>query len=187
MKRITGIAGAALALSLLAGCGSKENTDTGPKTMEQAKEEAAELDRPEPGQYKQSIEITKFEIAGMPKVQSDQLKGMMQKAEEQQFCLTPEQSQQGFKEMFENVGKGGECKYSRFDVSGGRIDAQMDCASKEQGSATFVLAGTVSSTGSDITVDVDQKNPNSPMGNAKIGMHMKTERTGECVPAPAAK
>ncbi|MDE8650185.1 DUF3617 domain-containing protein [Novosphingobium album (ex Liu et al. 2023)] len=183
MKRIVEMAGVALALSLLAGCGSKENADTGPKTMEQAKQEASKLDRPEAGQYKQTIEITRFEIPGMPKEQADQMKGMMQNAQVQEFCLTPAQAEQGFKDMFDKVGEGGECKYSRFDVSGGRIDAKMDCASKEQGTATFLLAGTVGPKGTDITVDVDQNNPKSPMGTAKIGMHMKTERTGECAPA----
>ena len=43
-----------------------DSADKGPKTLEQAKKEAAKLDRPEPGQYRQSTKITKFDVPGAP-------------------------------------------------------------------------------------------------------------------------
>ncbi len=53
----TGTAALALGMLALAGC---NQADKGPKTMEEAKQEAAELERPEPGQYTQSMKVTKF-------------------------------------------------------------------------------------------------------------------------------
>ncbi|PEQ14733.1 hypothetical protein B2G71_02520 [Novosphingobium sp. PC22D] len=184
------LAGAALVASLLAACDSSQAPqETGPKTMAEAKEEAGKINRPRPGQYKQVIEITKFELPNLPKEDSDKMAASLKTTQETEFCLTQEQSEKGFKDMFEDVGKGGECRYSRFDVSGGKVGAQLDCASVTEGTATFVLAGTVGPEGSDVTIDADMKNAQSPMGTAKIGMHMKTTRLGDCPasPAPAAQ
>ena len=42
------------------------------------------------------------------------------------------------------------------------------------------MNGTVSSTGSKVTVNVEQKNDKSPMGNANIAMELETKRIGDC-------
>lgn len=170
---------AALAVLLIAGCDKK--ADGGPKSMEEAKEEAAKLERPNPGQYKQTIQITQFEIPGAPAGTADQIKQAMQQQQEGSFCLTKEKADAGFREMFSEVGKNGECTYERFDVNGGKLDAVLNCKGADKGTARIVLAGKVTSEGSDVTVNVDQKGPaDNPMGTAKIGMHMTSQRTGDC-------
>lgn len=174
----------ALALALsLGGCGSREEAeDTGPKTMAQAQEEAKKLERPEPGQYKQTVEITKMEVPGMDAKQAEQMKGMMQAGQEHTFCLTSEEADKGFKDMFDEVGKGGECSYSRFDVSGGTLDAVMNCKSQAEGQAKITLHGKVEGQGSDVTVGIEQSGSAMPMGNMKLAMHMTTQRIGDCKP-----
>ena len=54
MRLRIGTATIALAALALAGC---NQADKGPKTMEEAQKEATELDRPEPGQYSQTMKI----------------------------------------------------------------------------------------------------------------------------------
>lgn len=177
----TGSAALALAVLALAGC---NQADKGPKTMEEAKEEAAKLERPKPGQYTQTMTITRFEVPNAPPGMAEQLKGAMGQNQTTDFCLTEEMSKQGFEEMFKELGKDGECKYQRFDVSGGKLDALLQCESKAEGKGTIALSGNVGDEGSDVTVKIDTVNPASPMGSTAITMQMVSKRTGEC---PAAK
>ncbi|MFT4025625.1 MAG: DUF3617 domain-containing protein [Novosphingobium sp.] len=177
MKPLLPTAAAALALLTLSGCGK---SDTGPKTMDQAKQEAAKLDRPKPGQYSQKMTVTKFEVPGAPPQMAEQMKAAMGKAQEHSFCLTEEMAGKGFQDMFDKVGNDGECKYDRFDVSGGKLDAVLQCENKTEGKGVITLAGTVSETGSDVTVSIEQQGGHAPMANAKIAMHLVSQRTGDC-------
>jgi hypothetical protein len=180
-KPILFAATAMLAALSLSACGK---SDTGPKTMDQAKEEAAKLERPKPGLYTQAMTVTKFEIPGAPPEMAEAMKGAMAKAQEHQFCLTAEMAEKGFRDMFDKVGGQGECKYDRFDVSGGKIDAVLQCANAAEGKGTITMAGTVGEEGSDVNVTVAQQGGKAPMANANIAMHLVSKRIGDC---PAAK
>lgn len=179
-KTIFLTAAAMLAVSTLAGCDKAGDSGSGPKSMEQAKAEAAKLDRPKPGLYKQSMTITKFEIPGAPPEMAAQVQAAMTKAQESNFCMTAEMANQGFRDMFEKVGQGSECKYDRFEVSGGRLDALLQCENPVQGKGTITMAGKVGEEGSDINVAVEQRGGQAPMANAKIAMHLVSQRIGEC-------
>jgi hypothetical protein len=173
----TGTAAIAFAALALAAC---NQADKGPKTMEEAQKEAAKLERPEPGQYTQTMKITKFEVPNAPPEMAKQMQASLGEAQTTTFCLTEEMSKQGFQEMFNELGKDGECKYERFAVSGGKLDALLQCESKAEGKGTITIAGTVGSQGSDVTVAIQTVNPASPMGNSTIGMNMVSKRTGNC-------
>ena len=161
----------------LAAC---DSADKGPKTLEEAKEEAAQMERPEPGQYKQMTKITQLDVPGAPKEMVEQIRKMMEgQNNDLTYCLTKAESEKGFEEMFKK-GREGSCKYERFDASENTIDAIMVCEAGEGGSARMTLNGTVGATGSKVNVNVEQKNDKSPMGNATIAMEMETQRIGDC-------
>jgi hypothetical protein len=181
MKPLLLAATAAFAVLSLSACGK---SDTGPKTMDQAKEEAAKLERPKPGLYSQSMTISKFEIPGAPPEVAKAMQDAMTKGQEHQFCLTAEMAEKGYRDMFDKVGGNGECKYDRFDVSGGKIDAVLQCANATEGKGTITMSGTVSEEGSDVNVAVEQQGGKAPMANTKIAMHVTSKRIGDC---PAAK
>lgn len=184
--RIMATAGAALAALALAGCGSKDDAGKGePKSVEEVKQEAAKLEKPEPGEYRQDVQITKFEIPGLPAQAAEQMKAAMETTQKGTFCLTQADADKGFKDMFNNVGKGNQCTYSKFDVDGGTLDAQMECKSPPQGAqqvgtAAIKLNGTVNAKGSDVTVAMDMNGGPPPMGTMKMTMHMVTTRLGDC-------
>ncbi|EQB17496.1 DUF3617 domain-containing protein [Novosphingobium lindaniclasticum] len=184
MKRITAVSVMCLALAM-AGCGSKEHKDGEARPMDEVKQEAAQLQRPKPGQYTQKVEITKMEVPGLSDRDAAQMKTAMAQGQVNSFCLTKAEADKGYRDMFDEIGKGRECSYSRFDVDGGRLDAQMDCQSNEQGAnnqgkAVIKLAGTVGEQGSDINVDMDMSGGPAPMGQMKMAMHLVTSRTGDC-------
>jgi len=172
-----GVAALALAALALTGCGK---ADDGPKTVEQAQQEATKLDRPEPGQYSQTMEVVKFEMPGAPPEMAKQMQTALGQRQNSVFCLTDKMAEEGFQNMFREIGKDGQCKYQRFSVAGGKLDAELACQSATEGKGTIKLAGTVGADGSDVTVEVDTTNPASPMGHTVIGMHLVSKRIGDC-------
>ena len=177
MRLIPLFCSTALLTASLAAC---DKADKGPKSMEQAKHEAAQLERPDPGQYRQTTKITKFEVPGAPPAMVAQIRKMMEgKGSNLTYCLSKADTEKGFAEMFKK-GAQGDCKYDRFDASANTIDAIMTCKAGAGGVAKMTMNGTVSSTGSHVTVNVEQKNDKSPMGNANIAMELETKRIGDC-------
>lgn len=170
---------AGLAFSL-AACGSKQEPDA-PKSIEDVKQEAAKLERPAPGQYKQTVEVQEIDIPGMPKEAADQMKAMMKNAQVREFCLTPEEADKGFRDMFNDMGKQGEqCTYTRFDVDGGKLDAQMNCKAAQGGTGVIKLNGTIGERGSDVTMTMNATGGQMPTGKMNMKMHMTTQRMGDC-------
>ena len=182
MRTLVLLSGAA-ALLALSAC---DKPDKGPKTLDQAKAEARQLERPQPGQYRQTTRISRFEIPGAPKEMVERIRTMMEgQGGNLTYCLTQADSDKGFEEMIKKVGQG-ECQSDRFDATANTIDAILVCNSGLGGTARMAMTGTVASTGSKVKVDVDQKNDKSPMGNARIGMELETRRLGDC-PAGAKR
>lgn len=183
-KPILYAATAVLAALSLSACGQ---SDTGPKTTEQAKQEAAKLERPKPGLYGQAMTVTKFDIPGAPPEVANAMKQAMAKGQEHQFCLTQEMADKGYRDMFDKVGGEGDCKYDRFDVSGGKLDAVIQCANAAEGKGTITMSGTVSEDGSDVNLSMEQQGGKAPMANTKIAMHVVSKRIGDCPAGAAAK
>lgn len=172
-----GLAALAITGLALTGCGK---TDDGPKTIEEAKQEAAKLDRPKPGQYTQTLKITKFEVPGAPPEMAKQMQTTLGQQQNTSFCLTEQMADQGFQDMFREIGKDGQCKYERFNAAGGKLDAELKCESPAEGKGTIKIAGDVSAEGSDVAVEIDTVNPASPMGHTIIAMQMVSNRIGDC-------
>ncbi|TCM18924.1 uncharacterized protein DUF3617 [Novosphingobium sp. PhB165] len=192
MARMATVSMAFLGLVLVGattGCGSKTDDSKeqasrqptpGAKSMDDVKQEAAQLQRPTPGQYKQTVQVTRMDVPGLPSEAAEQMKAMMAKTKVSTFCLTAAEAEKGYRDMFEGIGKGKECTYSRFEVDGGKLDAQMDCKSGDQGRAVMKLAGTVTAEGSDVTVVMDMSGGPGPNGQMNMAMHTTTQRIGDC-------
>lgn len=172
--------------ALLAGCGSKEDAarsePSGGKapSVEEMKQEAARLVKPEPGLYTRTMTVESLEVPGMPEAAAAQMRAMMGKDRTDSFCLTKEEAEKGFRDMFDNVDEARKCQYDRFSVSGGTLDAQMTCAHASQGTAVMTLNGTASSTSSDVTMTMKVTGAPAPMREMNMKMHMVSARTGDC-------
>lgn len=184
MRRIATLPLIVLTAVALAACGSP-----GPKSEEQVKEEIAKIERPLPGQYKSSMKITKFEIPGLGAQEAEAFKSLMAGTEQARtYCITKEDSDQGFKEMTKQFEKG-KCTYDRFDATGGRLDAKMTCETGQGMSSTIEISGTTTSEGSNMVIKMQQSagkqggaNAMGPamMGNANIEMEVSNARIGDC-------
>lgn len=171
----------------LAGCGKKEEAsasgEAGGEKAAPAEAAAAGLEMPQPGEYKQTVEIIEMSIPGMPAAMAAQMKQSMSANMELTDCLTPGESKEALKQLTSRgMSNESNCTYEKFDVSGGKIDAVMKCGGdgEKGGGGTFKLAGSFNSTGSDLTVEGDQIVPDMPGGKMHMKMHMVSKRIGEC-------
>lgn len=174
-------AGVGLALvltGLLMGCGSGETKKTSPDQMQ---DQMGKLDYPRPGQYARTMDITRLDIPAMDAEQIGQLRQMMERSRASTFCLTKEQSQEGFKAMFDRLGQNGACAYSRFHVAGGHLDAQMSCKGEGGSTASIKLSGLIAADGSNVVVAMDQKGLPKPATRVSMTMQMVSKRTGDCI------
>ncbi|HTN13723.1 MAG TPA: DUF3617 domain-containing protein [Sphingomonadaceae bacterium] len=175
-----------MAAIALAGCGKKEEAPTGGEAAGSEKPAAAAggiagMEMPQPGLYKQTVEIIEMSFPGMPEAMAAQMKKSMSANMSLTDCLTPEESKEALKQLSSrSFGKDSNCTYDKFDVGGGKLDAVMKCGGKDGESGTFKLAGTFGSTGSEMTMEGDQSMPDMPGGTMHMKMRMVSERIGEC-------
>lgn len=171
----------------LAACGGGAEEDTAGEdamagegmTSEEVAAESAGADMPRPGLYRTSQELVELEMPGMP----EEMMGMMRSAfeegaaEESTYCLTAEEAENAREEMLTGMAES-DCDISRYDMSGGRIDAAMSCPTGEGVSGDVTMNGTMSSEGADMEMAFSHEIPGQ--GPGTIRMRVLSERIGEC-------
>ncbi|WP_341712707.1 DUF3617 domain-containing protein [Erythrobacter sp.] len=172
---------AAMSTLALAGCGSPsaDADGDGEITMSEAVDKSKELVKPEPGKYRNTVQLVNLELPGAPKDVQDMMKQMMGKEPRTtEYCLTKEEAEKGFEEMAKQAQEDEDCSFEKFDAEGGKIDAIMNCKADGKGTARMTLQGTGTRTSSQMTMTIDAKGPD---GNAMM-MTMKSnqERIGDC-------
>lgn len=169
---------ATLALLALAGCGSSDAKDAGVSvSADKIVDRMGKMVRPEPGLYRSTSTVISVEAPGAPAGVADMLKKSMSSGQTSEYCLTPEEAAKGYEEMARRAQQG-NCTFERFDVSGGKIDAVMNCVAPQGGKARITLNGTGTSTASIMDMKMHMEAP----GMGKMNTHTKVEstRVGPC-------
>lgn len=170
-----------LAAALLAGCNRSPKIDaknaTPAEVAEQVRDSGADAVVVRPGLWLSKVTIEKFEVPGMPPEMANRMKTMMAQNQEHGFetCLTADDVKKPKEDFF--AGKDNECRYDRFTMGGGKIDAVMRCGKGQ----TMKMAGTYSPDSyrmqTSMTAAADK-------GDAASGMNMQmrieSQRVGEC-------
>jgi hypothetical protein len=166
---------------VLAACGSSSSSDAngdGKISTQEAASAAAKMDAPRPGKYKTTVNLLDFTMPGMPAAMLERLKGSMTSNMTTTFCQTGDNRKQAIKDMTDAMGRG-NCTYNSLDISGNNFDVDMSCTSPQGGTGHYKVNGTVSSEGTDMTMEITQ---DMPQGGGQ--MHMKTHavstRIGDC-------
>ena len=164
MKKFVAIAALGVALAV-AGCGKTENSD-GP-----VKREA--------GNWKTDVKLVKFEVPGMPAEMKDGMAKMMEGASGMDQCFTQEQvdKEDVAAELAKGPGNGGECKWSKKDVAGGKIDVAGTCTANGQ-TVDMAMTGTMEAKKTDVTITTKGKVPTG--GDMEMVMQMTSTHTGPC-------
>ncbi|MBA4163881.1 MAG: hypothetical protein C0510_04505 [Erythrobacter sp.] len=172
----------ALALTLLlAGCGSAEEgegANTESISMEDAAAGAkASAMKPEPGQYRVTMELLELDVPGAPQGAKDMMRGMMG-GQSHEYCLKQGDVDKGFEEMARQTQENKDCSFERFDIDNGRFDGRMVCNVQGQGRMTITMQGEGSPTSS--TMETRMEGDFAGMGQSTIRMRASHERIGDC-------
>ena len=132
-----------------------------------------------PGQWEGTMTINDVQIPGVPPEMAAQMKARMG-GQPHSFssCLTPEEAKQPKGKFFGSDS--GQCRYDRFTMAGGSIDAVMKCA--EDGvERTMTMTGNYSPNGYKMTVaSTGGEAKGNPMAAMSMSMTIDAKRTGEC-------
>ena len=171
---------AAAASIALAACGSSDPDADGDGTisMAEAAEEAERsgMTKPEPGQYRVSMEVLEVDVPGAPPQAVEMMKNMMG-GQSSEYCLTPEDVEKGYEEMARQ-SQDGDCSFERFDAEDGELDAKMTCDIQGQGTSTMTMTGTTTPTSSQM--EMTMQGNIEGMGESTIRMRSTHERIGDC-------
>lgn len=165
----------------LAVAGCKQDAATDPKTPDQAAKVAAELPKPEPGLYRSTSKLVEFNAPGLPPGVADKVKGMFEGSAARDFCLTPEEAARGYEERVKKMASQGKCSFDKYEANAGELDSKLTCDGGNGGKATFAMTGSMTPTGSEMTVTVDQTSPAMPGGAMHMVAKVSSQRVGPCV------
>lgn len=171
-----------VAAILLAACGGgKTDADAdGELSGEEVAAEAEGMVKPQPGQYRTTLELIDFEAPGMPDAAKEQMRQAFASglAEGNTFCMTEaDAAQNGPRQMVENLAES-DCEMKTFNVSGSSVVAEMQCAGQGGGSNTIKMEGEMTAQSSNMTMDMAQDMPGT--GSLTMKMRVKSQRIGEC-------
>ncbi len=125
----------------------------------------------QPGQWELRTIVTSVDMPGAP----PQMLAMMKKPHVMRHCVTPEQAAKGPQQMLQE-GKS-DCRFTRYALAGGRLDAAMRCNSKERGVMTVTTKGRFTPANYDVTSAMVMSGPQGKMTMTSAG---KGKRLGPC-------
>lgn len=186
MRRSVVIAVCTFALSACGGSGPDADPAAGADangdgeiTVAEAIDKSSDMVKPEPGKYRNTVEMVNLEIPGAPKEVQDMMKQVLSAGPQtNEYCLTAEEAEKGFEEMAKQAQNEDECSVERFDAAGGKIDAVMNCKAGREGTARMTLSGVGTKTSSAMTMTIDAKAPDGK--TMKMTMKSNQERIGDC-------
>jgi hypothetical protein len=179
------------AIAILSACNSSGGDGVALEnvSVEEAAKQARTAVKLEPGQWESQVRIVSVEMPGAPKEVADALgKSISAKVNTTSDCLTPEEAEKPAADMFAG-SKSGECRYDKFTMVGGKMDAVMVCKNPnpaQPGEVRMAMNGDYTSTSFGLDMTMDMSGGGLP-GAQGMKMRARTEgkRTGQCT-APTA-
>lgn len=134
-----------------------------------------------PGLWQSKVTIEQFEVPGMPAEMAQRMKTMMAENQEHDFqtCLTKDQVKRPKEDFF--AGKNNECRYKRFTMGNGKIDAVMRCGDGKDGAVQVMqMAGSYSPNNYAMQMSTKVDAGAGEQGGMSMRMRVEANRIGEC-------
>lgn len=88
----------------------------------------------QPGEWRWTGRVTSADIPGAP---GFLLRMMTSRTQRGKLCLTPDQAANNPQALFDKSK--GQCRYTRFNLAGGKMEAQLACSGGRMGQATTIV------------------------------------------------
>lgn len=133
-----------------------------------------------PGNWKSTMAMTKFEIPGASPEVADRAKAMLGQAQTIEACMDPVQAKLGVREVSSSMQQG-DCKMEEFKQGGGTMSGIMVCSgSGSFGAPKMEMNGTYTAEKITMTLAGLVTDDKLPGGKASMEMTITSERTGDC-------
>jgi hypothetical protein len=129
------------------------------------------------GKWESRMTFEEFNMPGAPPGAKSVLESMNQRAEAHHSCLTPEQAKRPKEDFFAGAGK--NCRYERFNMGNGKIDAVMKCTEEGMGQ-TMTMAGTYGPNDYQMKMSMKSEGAPGPASGMSMKMRVDAKRIGEC-------
>lgn len=133
-----------------------------------------------PGLWESKITVEQLDMPGMPPEMAGRMKQMMAQNQPKasKNCLTPEDVKKPKEDFFAGKNKG--CRYDRFTMGGGKIDAVMRCGD-EQATQVMEMTGTYSPNSYQMRMSNKvEAAAKGAEGSMAMRMRVDARRVGEC-------
>lgn len=130
-----------------------------------------------PGRWESTVTIKDVSMPGLPPAATTQMKAQMGKSQQIISCLTEADVKKPGEKFFAGDAMK-NCRYERFTMAGGKIDAAMACS---QGDAKqeMTMTGTYSPESYTMAMTSEASGRGAP-GAMTMKMEMTAKRAGEC-------
>ena len=167
----------------IAACGSEPEVDVRNASVGEVAREVAESGSQgefvmRPGKWSSKVSIEEVSVPGMPPEAAKRMQEMFAARQQgSESCLTAEQAKRPSEDFFS--GKSDNCRYDRFTMGDGKIDAKMRC---QAGGATQVMemAGTYARDNYTMTMSMNQQGGPEAAAGLRMRMRVDARRVGEC-------
>jgi hypothetical protein len=129
-----------------------------------------------PGKWQSTVTLEQMTMPGMPPEVAERMKSMQGRAQVNESCLTPEDAKKPKEDFFSGNDN---CRYERFEMGGGKIDAVMKC-SEGGASQTVTMAGTYSGDAYNMQMSMNAAPDAEGQGAIAMKMKVDAKRIGAC-------
>ena len=179
IHRLALTAATAAAVLSLAACKKEAVVAKNESVEEVGKKVAASAIKPLPGRWESNMKLDKIELPNMPPQAKQMFAKQLGVTQTFASCLTPAQVDQPGAGFFQKGGD--DCKYDRFVMADGRIDAEMSCKGPAATPIRMTMQGAY--TPSDYTIVVNTQGEMQPGMPMTMAMTINSRRTGDCTGA----
>lgn len=173
-----------MALAALTACNRDPQVDARNASVAEVAEKVRKSGAGEsfvrPGLWESKVMIEQLDMPGMPPEMTSRMKAMMAEKQAQGFktCLTPDDVKKPKEDFFAGQNKG--CRYDRFTMGNGKIDAVMRCGG-EQATQVMQMAGTYSPDSYQMQMSNKiEAAAKGAEGSMAMRMRIDSRRIGEC-------
>ena len=132
-----------------------------------------------PGNWKNTMQMTKFDIPGAPPEIAQRAGAMLGKAQTQELCMSAAQAKLGVRDFSSSMQQGA-CKMEDFKQGGGTMSGKLVCTGGAMGATTMAMNGTYTTEKVEMTMGGELSQPQLPGGKANIEMKITSEHAGNC-------
>ena len=167
----------------LAACASEPEVSARNASVEEVAEKVRDAGGGEivlrPGKWQSKVTLEDISMPGMPPQMAREMKSAIAQNQERssEMCITPEQVRRPREEFFGGANKA--CRYERFEMKDGKIDASMRCS---QGGMTQVMemAGSYSPESYQMGISTKAEGAQGPAAAMTMRMQVDSRRVGDC-------